>query len=118
MEDRPTQIASLIYFKQGVDKERILRWIKALEEKGVIDGSVTQEYCPEFGEPVWYIPWHFQKVNYYLSKKIMGKSYKERPDKFKGKYQAKKKNHHKKNWDKLSDENDRGELYATESWDR
>lgn len=49
----------------------------------------------------------------------MGKSYKERPDKFKGKYQAKKKNHHhKKNWDKPVDENERGELYATESWDR
>jgi hypothetical protein len=50
------QIASLIYFKHGVKKERILRWIKALEEKGVIDGAVTQEYNPELGEPVWYIP--------------------------------------------------------------
>jgi hypothetical protein len=48
--------ASLIYFKEGVDKERILRWIKALEEKGVIDDSVTQEYDENHGMPVWYIP--------------------------------------------------------------
>lgn len=56
MTYEPKKIASLIYFKEGVDKERILRWIKALEEKDVIDASITKEYCPLYGSPTWYIP--------------------------------------------------------------
>lgn len=50
------EIASLIWFKPGVDRERILRWIAKLEEKDVIRGHSTQEYNPEHGFPVWYIP--------------------------------------------------------------
>lgn len=55
-QEPDTHIASLIYFKKGTSKARIERWIKALEEKGVIDASTTREYNNNHGNPVWYIP--------------------------------------------------------------
>lgn len=54
--NKEPNVASLIFFKPGVDIERVERWIKALEEKGVIDGSVTKEYDSTYGDPCWYIP--------------------------------------------------------------
>lgn len=49
-------VASLIYFADEVTKERVERWIAKLEEQGHVIGSVTREYDPGYGEPVWYIP--------------------------------------------------------------
>jgi len=56
-EDNPHyKIASIIYFKDDVEMARILRWIEALKEKGVIDGHDTREYISDYGDPCWYIP--------------------------------------------------------------
>jgi transcription initiation factor IIE alpha subunit len=49
-------IASLIYWKDGVDKERIERWIQKLQEQDFVLAHVTKEYNPAHGEPCWYIP--------------------------------------------------------------
>jgi len=50
------RIAALIYFKPEISKERVLKWIAQLEEKGVIEGHQTHEYNPSWGSPAWYIP--------------------------------------------------------------
>jgi hypothetical protein len=55
-DNENTEVASLIYFKPGISRERVLQWIAKLEEKGVIQGHATHEYNPEYGAPVWYIP--------------------------------------------------------------
>jgi len=46
----------------------------------------------------------------------MGKSYKERPDKFKGRYNSKKKGNQKKSWKDEKPEEDFNP--SVESWDR
>jgi hypothetical protein len=56
MNDENKVVASLIYFKPGVDKERVERWVQALIDKGFAEGATTHEYNPEFGDPTWYIP--------------------------------------------------------------
>lgn len=56
MNDEPKAIASLIYWKDGVEKERIERWLNKLKEQGHIQAEVTREYNPSWGEPCWYIP--------------------------------------------------------------
>ena len=48
--------ASLIFWKDEVEKERIERWIKKLKEQGYVQSHYTGEYNADFGEPVWYIP--------------------------------------------------------------
>ena len=50
------QAGTLIIFKEGVDVERIKKWIKQLEKKNVIKFSYTKEFNPNYGSPVWYIP--------------------------------------------------------------
>jgi len=49
-------VASLIIFADDVQRERVERWIAALQAQGHVVGSVTREYDPGYGEPVWYIP--------------------------------------------------------------
>ena len=49
-------VASLIYFADDVQRERVERWIAKLQAQGHVVGSVTREYDPGYGEPVWYIP--------------------------------------------------------------
>ena len=57
MENTPQKsVASLIYFKDGIEKARIERWIQKLKEQGYVQAHVTKEYNPAHGEPVWYIP--------------------------------------------------------------
>ena len=56
MKSDNKQVASLIYFKDGVEKERVEKWIKKLMEQGHVSSHVTREYNPEHGDPVWYIP--------------------------------------------------------------
>jgi len=56
MNDEPKSIASLIHWKDGVEKERIERWLKKLQEQGYIQAQYTGTYNPDHGEPVWYIP--------------------------------------------------------------
>ncbi len=56
MNDEQTSIATLIYWKDGVEKERIERWLKKLKEQGFIEGETTNEYNPNYGGHVWYIP--------------------------------------------------------------
>ncbi len=52
----PKKVAALIYFKEGVDIERVLAWVAALEQKGHSEGAVVREYVEAFGAPVWYVP--------------------------------------------------------------
>jgi hypothetical protein len=54
--EQDTNIASLIYWKNIEDKERILRWLQKLQEEGRIESHTTQTYYAPHGEPVWYIP--------------------------------------------------------------
>ena len=49
-------IASLIYFADGIEKERVEKWIKKLMDEGHVVSHDTREYDPVFGDPVWYIP--------------------------------------------------------------
>jgi transcription initiation factor IIE alpha subunit len=49
-------VASLIFFADHVEKERVEKWIEKLKEQGHVVGSTTREYDPAIGEPVWYIP--------------------------------------------------------------
>jgi hypothetical protein len=49
-------VASLIYFADEVEKERVEKWIAKLKEQGHVVGSTTREYDPAIGGPVWYIP--------------------------------------------------------------
>lgn len=54
-------VASLIYFPEGITKEEAEEYIrrlnKALEkELGTGVGAITKEYDPDWGSPVWYIP--------------------------------------------------------------
>jgi DNA-binding PadR family transcriptional regulator len=51
-----TAIATLIHWKDDVDKERIERWLKKLQEQGFIQSQETHEYKTMFGSPCWYIP--------------------------------------------------------------
>ena len=53
---KTTCVASLIYFSNEVDKERVEKWIKKLMDEGHIVSHDTREYDEQFGEPVWYIP--------------------------------------------------------------
>lgn len=53
--EKRKRVASLIYFADEVDCERVERWIAKLKEQNHVVGSVTREYDPEYGEPVWYI---------------------------------------------------------------
>lgn len=55
-DDERKAVASLIYFADDVSKERVERWIEKLKVEGYVVGSVTREYEPAYGEPVWYIP--------------------------------------------------------------
>lgn len=55
-EDPKYKIASLIYFKDDVEMKRVQAWIKALQDKGVIEGHDTREYISNYGDPCWYIP--------------------------------------------------------------
>jgi hypothetical protein len=55
-EHENKQVASLIYWKNAEEMERILRWIKNLEEKGHVRSAITREYNEDWGHPVWYIP--------------------------------------------------------------
>lgn len=50
------RVASLIYFADEVERERVERWIAKLKKQGHVVGSVTKEYDSGYGEPVWYIP--------------------------------------------------------------
>ena len=49
-------IASLIYWAPGVERDRVERWLKKLQEQGYIQSETTREYDSSIGEPVWYIP--------------------------------------------------------------
>ena len=60
--DEPTNppqlsVASLIYFTDGVSKERVDRWVAKLVEQGYARRADTREYDGSHGEgPCWYIP--------------------------------------------------------------
>jgi len=56
---------TVLVFKEGVDKERIHRALRALSFKGILDPEVDKDviedkalirFDPKFGSPVWYIP--------------------------------------------------------------
>ncbi len=55
-EQVDTDIASIIYWKNIQDKERILRWLKKLQDEGHIESHQTNTYYEPHGTPVWYIP--------------------------------------------------------------
>jgi hypothetical protein len=56
LRQQGVRVASLIYFASDVEKQRVERWIAKLVEQGYVEGSVTREYDPAYGEPCWYIP--------------------------------------------------------------
>lgn len=56
MDANQKAVASLIHFKDGVEKERVERWIQKLKEQGHVESADTREYNPSWGCPVWYIP--------------------------------------------------------------
>lgn len=56
MNEEKKAIASLIHWSDGVDKERIERWLKKLQDEGHIQSQETHEYNPSWGSPCWYIP--------------------------------------------------------------
>jgi hypothetical protein len=53
--DSPS-VASVVYFKDGVTKERVEKWLNKLMEQGYVVGHDTREYQDAFGSPTWYIP--------------------------------------------------------------
>lgn len=58
MQDNVTQeqVGALIIFKNGVDKERVLKWVARLQELGVVEGVCVDNFDPAYGSPVWYVP--------------------------------------------------------------
>lgn len=50
------KLASLVFWKNIEEKERIERWLKKLQAEGHVEAFTTGEYNPAHGEPVWYIP--------------------------------------------------------------
>ncbi len=55
-ETEPVKVAALIYFKEGVDIERVRAWVAKLEAAGHTEGAVVSDYAPAYGAPVWYVP--------------------------------------------------------------
>ncbi len=49
-------MAILLVFKPEVDKDRIMAWIKKLDEKGVLELTRGQEFDKEIEFPVLYFP--------------------------------------------------------------
>ncbi len=49
-------VASLIFFADGVTKEQAEKAIQKLVNQGLVVSATTREYNPQYGEPVWYIP--------------------------------------------------------------
>jgi hypothetical protein len=50
------QIGALIVFKSHVEYERVMRWVQALREKDVVENATVQNFDPNHGYPVFYIP--------------------------------------------------------------
>ncbi len=46
--------ATLIHWAEGIDQERIDRWIEKMKEAGFIDSSNTQDYNPDETAPTLY----------------------------------------------------------------
>ena len=49
-------IATLIYWNDVADKEKIEAAIQKLKDEGLLYSETTKEYRSEWGGPVWYIP--------------------------------------------------------------
>jgi hypothetical protein len=56
-------VAALVYFEPGTTAEDVKQLLEILkqriEEKGkgpFIDHAIVNEYDPQYGSPVWYIP--------------------------------------------------------------
>ena len=56
MNSENNRVASLIYFADNVEKERVLRWIEKLKQQGYVDSHTTKEYDPQYGDPILYFP--------------------------------------------------------------
>ena len=50
------QEATLLVWKEGVDSERIQKWIQRLEDLGCLETVLTQEFDTEHTFPVLYLP--------------------------------------------------------------
>ena len=50
------QEATLLVWKEGVDSERIQKWIQRLEDLGVLETVRTQEFNSDETFPVLYLP--------------------------------------------------------------
>jgi len=56
-----TQTGTVLVFKEGVSKEKIRERLKALNDildlKYYLDGKIhLNEFNPNWGGPVWYVP--------------------------------------------------------------
>lgn len=56
MPEENIQIASLIYWNNTSEMERILKWIEKLKDAGHVRDAVTRDYNEDCGMPVFYIP--------------------------------------------------------------
>jgi hypothetical protein len=49
-------LSALIHFTDEVERERAIRWIEELRKRGHVQSYTCEEYNPNWGFPVWYIP--------------------------------------------------------------
>ncbi len=54
--EKTTEIASLIYWNNGVTKDEVDTVIRELIRRRLVHSETTREYNPNYGGPVWYIP--------------------------------------------------------------
>jgi len=52
----PRQVGAVIHFLPGVTRVAALQAIRALEEQNLIEWKTVQEYNPDYGSPVFYVP--------------------------------------------------------------
>jgi hypothetical protein len=53
------RIGAVLVFRDGVDIERVQKYLDKLAEQDIIDKNASSkavEYDPSWGSPVWYVP--------------------------------------------------------------
>lgn len=55
MENK-TQTGAVVTFQPGVTKEQAIKLLQQFAERLKLEGMNVQEYNPEWGSPVFYVP--------------------------------------------------------------
>ncbi len=50
------KVAAVLVFESEIQKERVLRWVAALQAKGALASADVREFDASWGWPVFYIP--------------------------------------------------------------